>query len=66
MAEFKLRFDVLLDTNTGLNFLFIVEVPPFGKCHPGGPPPTLLSLRHCANLQTNQDEMASRRNDYSC
>ena len=34
IAEFKLRFYVLLDTNTGLNFLFIVEVPPLGKCRP--------------------------------
>jgi len=39
IAEFKLRFYVLLDTNTGLNlnFLLIVEVPSLGKCSPGRP-----------------------------
>jgi len=35
-----LRFYVLLDTNTGLNFLFVVDVLPLGKC-PG------LSLAPC-------------------
>jgi len=34
-----LRGSPLLDTNTGLNFLFIVEVPPLGKCRPGRPGP---------------------------
>ena len=46
MAEFKLRFYLLLDTNTGLNFLFYLS----WKCRPsanaarGGSLP--LSLRH--------------------
>ena len=44
VAEFKLRFYVLLGTNTGLNFLFIIDVPPLGKCCPGRPAP--LSLLH--------------------
>jgi len=48
IAEFKLRFYVPLNTNTGLNFLFIVEVPPLGKCRPGRPYRP-LSLRHCLN-----------------
>jgi len=49
LLNYKLRFYVLLDTNTGLNFLFIVEVPPLGKCRPGRSP---IPFR-CATASTS-------------
>ena len=46
IAELKLRFYISLNTSTGLNLLFIVEVPPLGKWRPGRPAPPRAQCCH--------------------
>jgi len=55
IAEFKLRFYILLDTNTGLNFLFIIKVLPLVKCHPGQPPPFTTPLSLCLEIHASNN-----------